>query len=397
MVWPVQWCIAVPWPAPRTRSRWSDDGLDAPVTLILSSPTNPAPAAPQGRFRTTVARLGRALRSRRAEPDAVAIRRLVPSILERLAERHPDARGWTIVRVQAGEPGVVFVGPSATAVTAVLRIARTAGGARGLDRADAALSAIPALVPEAAPILPSVLGGATDGGVRWLAERSLPGTSGSTRGQDADRRRATVAAIVAAIAPIHAASAAIRVDADRTRGWVADRAAVVAEAVRSEPARSEAVDRLAGDLAGRLIGRELAVGWIHGDLWAANVLVDGRGAVTGIVDWDTAAPAEPALHDRLHLALTTRRRAERRHLGPLLAELLETGRWADEDRPALGLGPTDLVDGDTPVASLGGLDAITALQLYWLRFVEANLARHPGLAHDVAWRRANLDRVIACL
>lgn len=398
MVRSVWWCIAVPWPAPRSRSRWSDDGLDAPVTLILSSPTNPSPAAPDGRFRTTVARLGRAIRSRRADPATAAIRSLVPTIRAELAERDPEAARWTIAGIRPGEPVLVSLAAASGALVAVVRVARTPAGRRGLDRAAAALSAIPSVVPaEAGTILPILLGGSVDDGLQWLAERSLPGVSASTLRQDPARRRRTVDAIVRAVAPIHAATTEVTVGDDLARTWILDRAAVVAGAMPGESLAGDAVRRLGDDLAGRLVGRQLAVGWIHGDLWAANVLVDPLGAVRGIVDWDSSGPHELALHDRLHLALTTRRRAERRHLGPVLADLLESGRWADDDRAALGLGPTDAVDADRPVASLGGLDAISALWLYWLRFVEVNLARHPDLVDERAWLGANLKRVIACL
>jgi hypothetical protein len=136
----------------------------------------------------------------------------------------------------------------------------------------------------------------------------------------------------------------------------------------------------------------MSAGWIHGDLWPANVLVTGdRPEVSGIVDWDSAEDDELAIHDRLHLAVTTRRLVERQELGPVIAGLLTGGGWTDDDRAVLDVQPGGgLRDG------VSGLLEPTALWLYWLRFVESNLARRPALARDRVWLAANVEQVLAC-
>ena len=150
-------------------------------------------------------------------------------------------------------------------------------------------------------------------------------------------------------------------------------------------------------ISAELRGRTLVAGWIHGDLWPANVLFRrDEFVVSGIVDWDSAGNSELALHDRLHLALTTRRLVERKELGPVLIELLTGGGWTDDDRVVLGAHaePIDEIEEGAEIRS--GLSVRTGLWLFWLRFVESNLARHPGLATDRAWMVANVERVIAC-
>ena len=151
-------------------------------------------------------------------------------------------------------------------------------------------------------------------------------------------------------------------------------------------------------IASDLGGRTLDVGWIHGDLWPANVLVTADGGpISGIVDWDSAERDELGLHDRLHLAVTTRRLVERKDAGAVIAGLLSNGSWTADDRLVLDLPAEDAGGlGDARGEGLSGLPARTALWLYWLRFVESNLARRPALASDRAWLTANVRQVLAC-
>ena len=81
---------------------------------------------------------------------------------------------------------------------------------------------------------------------------------------------------------------------------------------------------------------------------------------------------------------------------PVVAELLRDRRWAPDDRLALGLdGSGESWDGTTE--ALDGLDVSTAIWLYWLRFVETNLVRHPELGSDRVWLAENVARVVTCL
>jgi aminoglycoside phosphotransferase (APT) family kinase protein len=198
------------------------------------------------------------------------------------------------------------------------------------------------------------------------------------------------------IAAIHAASAVRAAVIDlQLSTWVDRRVAIVRsilDAGRHPPAHAAALDQLGSELRSAVRGRKLSAGWIHGDLWPANVLVDQAShQLTGLVDWDSAAPDELPLHDLLHLALTTRRLVERRPLGAVVAELLQGAGWTPDDMAALGPGAEI---GDGP-AAFDGLGAPTALRLFWLRAVEVNVDRRPALARQRAWVRANVVSVLA--
>ena len=302
--------------------------------------------------------------------------------------------------VRPGEPVVFALGRPGAPADAFVRVGRSPSAIAGLVGAEAALTSLGSMpAPNAAALLPRSLGSGVVGPLHWLAETAASGEPGTDRLMDPNARRHAVAAVIRAIEPVHATALETVIGDDLAQRWIDDRIAVARAALGSSPAGSTVagLDRLQGTLRGRLTGARVRVGWIHGDLWLPNVLFDPSGEdVTGLVDWDSASSREAPLQDRLHLALTTRRRAERRQLGPVVAELLMNRRWTEDDRLALGLDEPDR-SWDAPAEALDGLDATTAIWLYWLRFVETNLARHPELGSDRAWLAENVARVVACL
>ena len=271
---------------------------------------------------------------------------------------------------------------------AIIRVARSRSGQAGLDRAAGSLQQLHARLAglEVEALLPVVIGRGDLPGRTWLAERALAGHSGRSLLADAATRRRLLVATARAIGTIHAATArAVVVDEAVLGRWVSTRARVIADTLhRARPALPDGrLARIEAAVSADLADRTLQVGWIHGDLWPANILVaDDTALITGIVDWDSAEDDELAFHDRLHLAITTRRLVARKELGPVLADLLSGGTWSEDDRAVLD--------------AASELSDRTALWLYWLRFVESNLLRHPDLASDRTWLAANVEQVLAC-
>jgi aminoglycoside phosphotransferase (APT) family kinase protein len=328
----------------------------------------------------------------------------LPAILDAIAEAGVEGgpSGWVERRALPGDPTIFLAGPEGTLPLAAIRIARGPAGRRGLRRAATALTAIRALLAGteaglvAAANMPTLLATGEVDGRSWLAESALPGQSGRTLLGDTTEREKLLRRVADGIATIHAA-AAVRapVTDEQVGAWVDRRIAIVRsilDAGRHSPTHVARLDQVGSELASTLRGHELSTGWIHGDLWPANVLVDAHGhGLTGLVDWDSAAPGEPPLQDLLHLALTTRRLVERRPLGEVVADLLGGAEWTSDDRAALG----PAADGGNGPSIFDRLDATTALRLYWLRAIELNLDRRPALARQRAWVRANVASVLA--
>lgn len=329
-------------------------------------------------------------------------RRDARQVIEGIGRVRPDAAAWVVQGGRAGDPTILLVGRPAAPPAAVIRLARSPAVRLGLDQAAAALTGLhDRVAPDSAAIIPSLIASGALRDRQWLAEVALTGRSARERIGDRDSRRSMLAATTGAISVIHEATAhAAGVDDVLIERWIGVRARRVAGALGGPAGESAAaLERMAAAASAEIRGRTLPIGWIHGDLWPANVLVDrDPPVVTGIIDWDSAADGELALHDRLHLALTTRRLVERRHLGPLLADLLRgAASWSAEDRIVLDRRDAASVrSGPGSDDGFTGLPERVALTLYWLRFVESNLVRHPRLAADRSWRDANVVNVLAC-
>jgi Phosphotransferase enzyme family len=126
---------------------------------------------------------------------------------------------------------------------------------------------------------------------------------------------------------------------------------------------------------------------VHGDLWTGNLLED-RGRLRGVVDWDAYRTGVVPGTDLVHLVATDERLRQRRGMG---AELLSRP-WRRE--PLRGLGARYFaalglaVDDDRWTAA--GID-------WWIGQVADSLERRPELATSAEWVGSNVVAVLDAL
>jgi aminoglycoside phosphotransferase (APT) family kinase protein len=269
----------------------------------------------------------------------------------------------------------------------VVKFADSEPGRRSLERSTAALSAL-RLIPELASwaaAIPEVVGSGSVDEYAYVIETALPGRTPTATVWQAGEPN-VLGALVAAISGLHGTTAgSVDVDEAVLAHWVDGR---VTELTADRDTRDQklGLEGIRRSLRAALDGRTLSAGWIHGDYWLGNALLDDDGRVSGIVDWESAASDELALHDLLHLVLYTRRAIERVQLGRVIRSALKAPLPPPEDE-VLTLA-SDLA---------GGIDRRTAIALYWLRWVEANVRRHPGLRHNREWQHENVSLVLDAL
>ncbi len=148
----------------------------------------------------------------------------------------------------------------------------------------------------------------------------------------------------------------------------------------------EQLERLLRD---RLLGRELPLAWIHGDFWLGNLLVQGpREPLTGVIDWDRAAPQEIPLHDVFHLLVYTRKLVRNSEPGEEVVDYLLPAAFGRQERTLV----------DTAIAALDlpdSADFLSAMALlYWLRGAAVNLTRYPAFRTDGKWLSKNAFLVL---
>jgi hypothetical protein len=259
-----------------------------------------------------------------------------------------------------------------TAVTdrGVLRVA--VGPARGqIDAQVAALEALRRLAPppEIDERVPWTVADGRTGLARWSLERRLAGT------------RPAAGLTPSLLARCVDFLVALQSCRGGKGGSLREAAATVARArpsARSLPALGERLDTVLA---------EVPRGFGHGDFFLGNLLLDERGAVSGVVDWDAAGSNRLPLIDLIHL----------RHM-------------AEYSLPDEEWGPT-LVRSVLPWARAGGDEAarafcrrvgfdpdpwqVTALTLgYWLERLAYQLRTHPHRHRDETWLERNIDHVL---
>jgi hypothetical protein len=266
----------------------------------------------------------------------------------------------------AGAGGALLVqGSLADGSRAVLRVARAGSAGDPSALADT----LKRLGRYRVLFTPRLYARGTTAGASWLAESALPGR----RPPQASGSLTREVAELCASFPRHEGA---------PTATAADLSAIAA----SLPERAGEIGRLSSDLSAPL--RAVPSILRHGDLWAGNLLVDRRGRLSGLVDWDAAHPAAVPGADLLQLVATEFRRKAHRALGPAflahpwrLPEYAEAaaGYWR-----AVGIGPDDDLLGVVGIA-------------WWATEVHGTLARLPHRAADERWVQTNVDCVLARL
>jgi Phosphotransferase enzyme family len=297
--------------------------------------------------------------------------------LVELASAEPGARVLDAVAeaagVRVGGPGfhagtggaLLVRGFLADGSGAVLRVAR-AGSAGDLSALGDTLER---LGRNRVPFTPRLYAHGTTAGASWLAEAALPGRRPTHTSDSLTREVAELCASF-----------------PRRSGAPTATAADLAAIAAMLPDRAGEIGGFSSDVSVHL--RRVPSILRHGDLWAGNLLVDRRGRLSGLVDWDAAHPAAVPGADLLQLVATEYRRKAHRALGPAflarpwrLPEFAEAaaGYWG-----AVGIRPDDDLLGIIGIA-------------WWATEVHGTLARLPHRAADERWVETNVDLVLARL
>ncbi len=309
---------------------------------------------------------------------------LVPRLLATIGD---PAERWVAgpALVSSTRTAVVPLGPPGRPPVAVAKLPGTRIGVSSQQREGRALTALAAepAVGDFTRFLPLRI---TDGyvdGRPFVLERAIPGTAADT--MDPPGHGAVAVGAASAIGVLHARTARPAVvDAVLLRRWVDVRIEILARATR----RKDALAALRGRLHAAWAGRRVEIGWVHGDFWLGNVMVDpATGAAAGIIDWEWAARDELAAQDLVYACVHARMLAGRGELGDVVAEMLRRPVWEDTERALHRVAGAPVGPGiDTDV-----------LLLVWLRQVAANLIQAPALARNPLWVLRNVVSVLRAL
>jgi aminoglycoside phosphotransferase (APT) family kinase protein len=325
-------------------------------------------------------------------------RRRIGALTREIIALNPEilaGAGTGTVRYQAtitstGVMVVKLVSPRA-ADCAVLKLTSTPEGRRTLEREAAVLTALHRddRLGVWRRRLPTAWAQGTLRGHYYRIESAVTGRAIVNPTPTA--RRSLLPAAAQTIAVLHARTTTTAVGgAELAAAWVDAPVRELSRHLRRRPSQATRLQRLGHELHEVLAHATFRTAWIHGDYWLGNLLFSGGQNITGIVDWEAAAPLELPLHDYLHLVLYTRRLASGAELGRLLCELLVRPRWSAQEGALL-----DRYHAWPPSASLSHRHA---LLLYWLRHAALHARQQPTSAYRYrVWERRNVLPVLAAV
>lgn len=328
------------------------------------------------------------------------VTKLLPRILAAIPppDDLPAPTTWTVHHIlrTVADTTVAALGPPGWRPVAVLMLPRSGYAATTLQRrltVLAALNADPRL-HEWRVLLPPLLAEGALPDQPYLVERMLPGLDARQIVADPRARARMRAAAATTIGELHRRTATpTRVDAALLQRWIDEPLDLIRRLDATHPeiaSARRATERLAVELHDALAGRTLALSWVHGDYTPGNILVTPDGAtLTGIVDWELAAPRDLPLLDLVQLMLSIRMLTTRRELGDVLRGLLNGAGWTPPEQAILAMAQAAL-PGDA-------VEPRTMLLLSWLRHIEANLTKSIRYAGNWVWVTRNIEAVLRYL
>lgn len=274
---------------------------------------------------------------------------------------------------------------------AVLKLPRTEHAVAGLVRGSEVLSALQedSRLRGWSGVLPKVLGQGEVVGCPYLVEKAVQGLPADRLLASADSAPTVLLAATTAISELHRRTA---IELVLDENMIQHTFVRLVEETRgayprfSEGEHEAKLNRIMRDVRESLLGRAVALSWIHGDFGPGNVFVTEDGTtVTGIVDWELASSKGLPLVDVVQLLVSTRMLLLRRELGRVVGDLLADG-WTRDERELLAAAQSQ-IPGEP-------LELRAVLLLSWLRHVHGNLLKSTRYGRNPLWLRRNIDSVL---
>lgn len=290
--------------------------------------------------------------------------------------------GWRVHRLLStvGDVTVALVGDSAPA--AVLKCARGVHGTAALDHSGAVvttLSCDPRLTGWAHLLPRRLRTTRTPHGDLVVLEELLAGAEGRTAITPATWEE-VLASVLTSIGDLHKCTAyETAIDRPLLNRWVEEPITVLSRWYHATgpSSRTPTLERLREELYRGLEGREVRVGWIHGDLSPGNVLLEpGTHEVSGLLDWERASPIGLPEIDEIHMRLSIQMHVQNRELGDLVC---------------------DFVGGRRDQLFLRGDVDPSLVLLTWLHHVSGVLAKSDRHSTRGFWAARNVHMVLTCV
>lgn len=280
---------------------------------------------------------------------------------------------------------------------AFLKLTNSADGSAQLAREREMLTELATRIADAdlRTFLPEPIDAGQRGRWAYLLQRAVPGEPGTPLLASATSRRWLLREAASLAVRLHDATVTqARLTSAELDAWVDRPIQLIGRLATPSPAIAGRLQAMGTELRDALTGMTLKLGFIHGDFWSENLLADyGARRITGVVDWDSADPANLVAHDLLHLVLYTRKLVRKSEIGGEICRALDPDpQWEPEEQLAIQHVTSQTV----PPVGTGRDEIRLPVLLYWLRLVSMNHARQPRVTSHRRWVADNIDAVLTC-
>ena len=301
-----------------------------------------------------------------------------------------ESQGWTRAGVAAVCDGVQNVVVTNGGRRALLRVALDDDGIAALTREVAAIESTRlAVTGEVRNLLPEIIDADMTTRRVWALEQRPSSTDGRYALKDPRSLSALFGDAVERLRDLYVqTSTTVTVDG-RLFGRLVEGPLAAACTLPVEQHRlgsPAGLGRTHRDLADSLVGREMTTARTHGNLWLGALRWDQASAsLRCITDWRQSL-MQPPVVDVAHLLCTTRALRERRELGDVVRNVLDTGCWPAADEAILAATP-----------GADELDARTVVLMMWLRHVCDQTNRGNRFGTRDVWRTHDAQSAVEYL
>lgn len=288
----------------------------------------------------------------------------------------PKAKESTML-VSDADTLVMAVGD--TTEPMVIKIAISAAASQGLDHHGQHLNDLATLLePDLLAVIPKMIRHGKLDGQLVLVESKLPGLTISETGiNDAASRAA-----LKKMGKIHEATRRIEVVDATLLAHLIDEPIAIIRRGYGMPGVGAKLDRIIEVFHRAWLGREVELGYVHGDFWPGNVLAEDCAqdvCISGIIDWEDACRRGLPDTDLVHWWLST----QPGEIGDVVRAALDDSQKlrADFDRFGITLPNSDL-------------EIEHIILLAWIMHVSSGFARATTNKVGLVWIARNVSPIV---
>lgn len=328
------------------------------------------------------------------------VKELVPLIVATLPPKPgvPVPQHWQVTQIlrTVSEMTVAVLGTREQPGIAIFKLPQTPAAATSLQHQNlvtATLRAHPAL-QRWQHLLPSPLASGEIAGRPYVLETRITGTDIARLALNDQEWVAIQHAACQSISQLHQQTAqTVCISDDMLQRWVNAPLAALQQITPTllTPADYQAhLQQLQEELRNALTGHTVSTSWIHGDYTPGNILIDpATHTVTGLIDWELAAPDELPQLDLIQFFMTTRLLRQQCEYGDVVCALITRRGWQPQE--------TRLLDAAQEALPGDPLPARTLVLLCWLHHVASTVTKTEQYAHHQWWKARNLEAVLLAL